>query len=91
MNSYKTFSSRTSPQIVQRLFDYFIAGERYTAHGVKGGNGEWKIQAFSEGKWGFLGHAWKEKSGWKLITDKEMFYGKTLKQVIVCGFPKEGS
>jgi len=88
MNSYKTFSSRCSPQIVQRQFDYFVSEERYTAHGVKGANGDWRIEAYFSGKWEFLGYAWKEKNGWRLITDKEIFVGKSLKQVIVFGFPK---
>jgi hypothetical protein len=91
MNSYKTFSSRCSPQIVQRQFDFSIAGKRYTAHGIKGANGEWALQVYSSGKWGFLGHAWKEKNGWKLITEEQIFVGKSLRQVIFFGFPEEES
>ena len=82
MNSYKTFSMRTSPQVVQRSFDFCMFGERFKAHGVKGNNGEWMLEGFVESKWEQLGYAIKRKNLWEMQTQTETFSGKTLKEVI---------
>ena len=88
MNSYKTFSSRTSPQIIQRMFDINVDGQRYTAHGVKGGNGEWRLEAF-KGQWFLLGYASKESNRWVIYTGNDNINGNTLKEVIVAAFRKK--
>jgi hypothetical protein len=89
MNSYKTFSFRSSPQIIQRQFNIEQDGKTYRAHGVKGGNGEWRLEVYTANKWDFLGHAMKQNNLWEMQTYRGMFVGKTLKEVILLGFPND--
>jgi hypothetical protein len=90
MNSYKTFSARSAPQIQQRSFDITANGTRYKAHGVKGANGEWMLETYS-GEWIPLGQARKQGKFWELNTETGTIKGRTLTEVIVASFSEEGT
>ena len=69
MNSFKTFTGRCSPQIVQRHFDVTVDGSPRRLHGVKGANGEWALALLTKTGWveGW-GFAWKTRTGWVIET-----------------------
>lgn len=82
MNSYRTPHMRTAPQVQQRHFRIITPdGTRVDAHGIKGANGEWMLEVYTDG-WTTLGDAHKQKNGWMLYTATSQHTGRTLTAAI---------
>jgi hypothetical protein len=72
MNCYTTKSFRARPQVIQRHYETRLTdGSKFSAHGVKGQNGEWDLETYSGGDWNRLGIAWKTSGGWEMRMDED--------------------